>query len=242
MRVCGIDIKANEIIVCVLSLDRGLFEAPEIRQRRINIANADDPKQLRAFQATVAKLMDDYKVDKIAIKARHQKGKFAGAASGFKLETALQLMETHKAYLISAAVIKETQKYDPLPVDFKDTGLKAFQEQAFMAAYTQLVGPRHPPKVVKDEVEPLSTGNTETNREHEEKPRFVAAKKKSKKTDVYEDKPQAPTSKETIEQESPWAQAKSRTKAEPAKAEPTKAHSNEPQKKPAKENPWLKKD
>lgn len=150
MRVCGIDIKANEIIVCILSLDRGLFEAPEIRQRRINIADADDPRQLLSFQKTVGKLLEDYKVDRIAIKGRPQKGKFAGAASGFKLEATLQLMEPRRSSLFSAAVVKETLKHHPLPVDFRDTGLKAYQEQAFLAAYTALVGRRQPAAAPKE--------------------------------------------------------------------------------------------
>lgn len=219
MRVCGIDIKANEVIICILSLDRGLFEAPEIRQRRINVANADDPKQLRIFQQTITKLMEDYKVDKIAIKARLQKGKFAGAASGFKLETALQLLESHRAYLISAAVIKETQKYVPLPVDFRDTGLKAFQEQAFMAAYTQLVGPRYPPKPeAKDENEEPSQQAAESpDTEPAPTVEFVRAEKPAKEK----------KSPPTVERESPWAQAKSPSK---------------PAAESGKENPWKRKD
>lgn len=220
MRVCGIEIKANEIVVCVLSLDRGLFEAPEIRQRRLNIANADDPKQLRAFQQTVTKLLDDYKVDRMAIKTRPQKGKFAGSASGFKLEATLQLMESHRAYLISAAVIKETQKYHPLPVDFKDTGLKAYQEQAFMAAYTQLVGPRHPPKIIKEE----STTDEPANENQD-----VAAewKKTPKKTKREHSAPTqaAPAEKE----ESPWGEAKKRNAANTVKPAPT-----------PNKNPWKK--
>lgn len=243
MRVCGIDIKANEIIVCILSLDRGLFEAPEIRQRRINVANADDPKQLRAFQQTVSKLMEDYKVDKIAIKARPQKGKFAGAASGFKLETALQLLDSHRAYLISAAVVKETQKYDPLPVDFKDTGLKAFQEQAFMAAYTQLVGPRYPPKPeakAKDVEEKYDDDDDfEEDAEPATKPKFVRAEKTRKpakattKVEATAEISKAESKPEKSEKaESPWGQARAQSK-------PTG------ETKPAqtkKENPWKKKD
>lgn len=226
MRVCGIDIKANEIIVCILSLDRGLFEAPEIRQRRINIANSDDPKQLRAFQQTVSKLMDDYKVDKIAIKGRPQKGKFAGSASGFKLEAALQLLESHRANLISAAVVKETQKYDPLPVSFRDTGLKAYQEQAFMAAYTQLVGPRYPAKPEPKEAGTDAEGD-ERDAEDQldaapaaEKPQFVRKEKAPKKPAAAKaDTPSEP------KPESPWGQAKS-----------DKAQS------PAKDSPWKKRD
>jgi len=230
MRVCGIDIKANEIIVCILSLDRGLFEAPDIRQRRINIANADDPKQLRAFQATVSKLMEDYKVDKIAIKARAQKGKFAGAASGFKLEAALQLLETHRANLISAAVVKETQKYDPLPVDFKDTGLKAYQEQAFMAAYTQLVGPRYPakPEAKAAAVETIEEDDDEDEHEPTQTPQFVKADKPKK-----EYKQEAKTEPAAAKSDSPWAQAKSQSKP---------AHEDNKPAQSKRENPWKKRN
>lgn len=242
MRVCGIDIKANEIIVCILSLDRGLFEAPEIRQRRINISNTDDPKQLRAFQQTVSKLMDDYKVDKIAIKGRMQKGKFAGSASGFKLEATLQLLETHRANLITAAVVKETQKYDPLPVSFRDTGLKAYQEQAFMAAYTQLVGPRYPARPEPKEAtgdENSDERDTEDRADAEpaaEKPRFVRAEKPYKKQEAAP-KPEAAVTPEAAEP------AEAAPKPEPKSDSPWgKAKSSSTPDSPAKENPWKKQD
>ena len=94
---------------------------------------------MRHFQFTFAKFIEDYKVSQLVIKERPQKGKFAGGAVGFKIEAALQLIPGCQCSIISATEIKETIKRTPLPVDFKSTGLKVFQETAFTAAYASLV-------------------------------------------------------------------------------------------------------
>ena len=49
-------------------------------------------EDLRQFQFEFAKLMSDYSVDKVVIRERMPKGKFAGGAISFKLESAIQLI------------------------------------------------------------------------------------------------------------------------------------------------------
>ncbi len=65
------------------------------------------------------------------------KGKFAGGAISFKLEATIQLIDgiDLEVRLLPTALIKSTLAANPLPVPFADTGLKAFQETAFTAAY-----------------------------------------------------------------------------------------------------------
>ncbi|SNY49165.1 Protein of unknown function [Arsukibacterium tuosuense] len=138
MRVCGIEIKGSEAILCLMAFKDGLFDLPECRQTRLALTNDKDAESLQKFQFNLAKLVEDYKIEQLVIKERPQKGKFAGGAVGFKIEAAIQLINKCPSQILSANAIKEKLKQHPLPVDFKDTGLKGFQETAFTIAYAFL--------------------------------------------------------------------------------------------------------
>lgn len=138
MRVCGVEIKGSEAILCLMEYQGGLFNLPDCRQSRIALSQDQEAEQVRKFQFALRKLVEDYKIQHLVIKERPQKGKFAGGAVGFKIEAALQLLDNCNVSLLSATALKEQIKRFPLPVDFKATGLKAFQETAFLTAYAYL--------------------------------------------------------------------------------------------------------
>lgn len=139
MRTCGVEIKGSEALICVLSKDNDVFDIRDIRQTRFVLPKSNDAEAIRKFQFDFSKLMQDYQVDSIAIKERQQKGKFAGSAQGFKIEAALQLMTDYNVVVLNATEMKEQLKKNPLPIDFEDTGLKKFQEAAFVTAYIDLL-------------------------------------------------------------------------------------------------------
>ena len=138
MRVCGIEIKSNEAVVCLMTLEQGLFQLPDCRQQRFVLQQDKDAAAMRKFQFTVQKFLQDYQVQQLVIKERPQKGKFAGGAVGFKIEAALQLLPEAQVELIPATFIKEQLSRHPLLIDFKATGLKVFQQTAFEVAYAWL--------------------------------------------------------------------------------------------------------
>lgn len=138
MRVCGVEIKGSEAILCLMEYQDGLFNLPDCRQTRIALSQDQQTELVRKFQFALRKLVEDYKIQHLVIKERPQKGKFAGGAVGFKIEAALQLLDNCNVSLLSATELKEKIKRFPLPVDFKATGLKAFQETAFLTAYAYL--------------------------------------------------------------------------------------------------------
>ncbi|MGS2724799.1 DUF3010 family protein [Porticoccus sp. GXU_MW_L64] len=138
IKACGIEIKSNEVLICPLVKNGDLFTIPDLRQQRLQIRNADDQEQLRAFQRTFGKLMSDYGIDRVVIRSRPQKGKFAGGAVGFKLEAAIQLIDGLQVSLISNTEIKEQLKHTPLFIDFAETGLKKFLEPAFTTVFAAL--------------------------------------------------------------------------------------------------------
>ncbi|GGD69416.1 DUF3010 family protein [Lacimicrobium alkaliphilum] len=142
MKVCGVDLKGNEANICLLSLVDGLFHVPDCRSRKLTLADTS-AKGLKHFQSTFAKLVADYKIEKVIIRQRPAKGKFAGGAVGFKLEAAIELIEDLEVVVFSPTDIKESLRRNPLTVPFAETGLKQFQETAFNTAYAWLMKAIH---------------------------------------------------------------------------------------------------
>jgi len=138
MITCGIEIKGSEVILCLLSKEDGLFQIAECRQIRHTLSNSNDTDSVRKFQFMLKKLFEDYKVQKAVIRERLTKGKFAGSSVGFKIEAAIQLIDTVEVVLFNSTRIKDIIQRNPMPIPFKATGLKAFQEGAFTVAYAAL--------------------------------------------------------------------------------------------------------
>ena len=139
MKVCGVELKGNDAVICLISLADGLYNLHECRVKKLEIRDAMDREQLKKFQFDFSKLMADYQVDQVVIRERMTKGKFAGGAVGFKLEAAIQLSDLDVT-LLSPTTIKESLKDSKVKMNFKDTGLKQFQEAAFLTAFAYLEG------------------------------------------------------------------------------------------------------
>jgi len=139
MKVCGVEINSNDVNICLLSLTDDIFELPDCRSRRLTLTDVNSTRELRYFQQTFAKLMQDYKVDRVVIRQRPMKGKFAGGAVGFKLEAAIELISDLDVTILSTTDIKDSLKRNPIQIDYAETDLKAFQEVAFNTAYAYLM-------------------------------------------------------------------------------------------------------
>ncbi|MER2491397.1 DUF3010 family protein [Catenovulum sediminis] len=139
MRACGVEIKSNEAIICLLSMENGLFDIPDCRSQKFLLKNAASGEELQEFQFAFKKLMEDYQIQNVVIKERPMKGKFAGSCAGFKIEAAIQLIDGLSVELQNNTLEKALLKKNPLAVDFKSTGLKVFQQTAFTTAYCYLL-------------------------------------------------------------------------------------------------------
>lgn len=135
MLVCGIELTANEANICLLRYNTGAFNVLECRVRLFTLPKSADTEAIRHFHFSFNKLMEDYKVDEVVIIERPLKGKLAGSAISFKLETAIQLTPT-PVTLINTSTMKEQTKRNPMPAAFDELGLKKFQKQALIVAYT----------------------------------------------------------------------------------------------------------
>ncbi|HTN33556.1 MAG TPA: DUF3010 family protein, partial [Marinobacter sp.] len=111
------------------------FVLPESNVQKITLKKNHTREDLQQFQASFAEFLVEHEVKKVAIKERMPKGKFAGGAISFKMEAAIQLISELEVVLLSSALIKSTLAANPLPIPFAATGLKAFQEAAFVSAY-----------------------------------------------------------------------------------------------------------
>jgi Protein of unknown function (DUF3010) len=138
MRVCGVELKGNDAIVCLMALSNGLYDIPQLRVQKISIADAGDAEEMRKFQFTFAKLVEDYKIDKVVIKGRAIKGKFAGGPVGFKLEAAIQLIEGLDVEILAGSFVKKALTKTQVVIDFRDTGLRNYQQTAFETAFSYL--------------------------------------------------------------------------------------------------------
>jgi len=140
MRTCGVEITGSEVLLCLLTKEEDVFDIRDIRQTRFTLGQVgQNTEEMRKFQFDFAKLLEDYQVDSVAIKQRAPKGKFAGSATGFKIEAAIQLIKDVDVKILSATEIKEQLKRNPLPIDFEETGLKKYQETAFVNAYVYIM-------------------------------------------------------------------------------------------------------
>ncbi len=138
MRICAVDLKANDAIICLMSLTNGLYNLHDCRVKKLSIADATSTEQLRKFQFDFVQLMKDYQIENIVIRERMTKGKFAGGAVSFKLEATIQLSEQLEVSLLSPSKTKEIIKNSHVKMSFEETGLKQFQEQAFMTGFAFL--------------------------------------------------------------------------------------------------------
>ena len=137
MRICGIELTGNEAVICLLERDQELFNLPDSRIRKLTLKKEHTRADLQGFQKELVQFLGDYKVERVVVKERMQKGKFAGGAISFKMEAAIQLIAESdiEVTLLSSTQIKAILAENPLPIPFAETGLKQFQEQAFITAY-----------------------------------------------------------------------------------------------------------
>ena len=138
MRTCGVEIKSNDAIICIITKENNLYDIPHTRVQKITLDNVGDAESVQKFQFTFAKLMEDYQVTHVQIKGRALKGKFAGGPAGFKIEAAIQLISELNVEILAGTFIKKELSRSQIDIDFRDTGLKQYQEQAFETAFAYL--------------------------------------------------------------------------------------------------------
>ncbi|MEP5761701.1 MAG: DUF3010 family protein [Litoreibacter sp.] len=143
MRVCGCEISANEVRLAVVYLnDEGKLEMLRLKATRIELEEDTSEADLRLFLADLQEFSREHEIDTFVIKTRAKKGRMAGGAVSFKIETLIQLVEGCRAKFVSPVALahfakKGLDEYpEKLPVYLKNaflSGAYALTKPGFLA-------------------------------------------------------------------------------------------------------------
>lgn len=113
MNICGVELTGNDAVICLIIKNNQQFTLPHCRVRKLTLPKDHTREDLQKFQHAFMQLMSDYSVDKVAIKARLTKGKFAGGAVSFKLEAAIQLLSSIQVEVLTATTASSSSVVTP---------------------------------------------------------------------------------------------------------------------------------
>lgn len=135
MKVCGIEIKANEAILALAERQGASFQYLPLPLKKLALDDDELAANVKAFRAQLEALVDAHQLSHIAIKKRSKKGEFAGGPITFKIEAILQLLEGCEVTLLSPQTISATQKKQQFELP---GALNKYQHDAFLTACTAL--------------------------------------------------------------------------------------------------------
>lgn len=131
MNICGIELKANNVILVVLKNSDYI----NIKIKKIVLEDDEKQEDIRKFCNEFLDFLQKNEIEKVFIKKRAKKGTFSGGAVTFKLEGLIQLNPFCSVDLISAQSISTFEKKNQ--IEFPKE-LKKYQEQAYLTALCNL--------------------------------------------------------------------------------------------------------
>lgn len=130
MKICAVELKSNNAILLIL--DNKKFV--DLKIKKLILENDENQEDIRVFCNDFLLFLEQNEVEKIYIKKRAKKGNFSGGAVTFKMEGLIQLNPLCPVELISPQAISSFEKKNE--IEFPE-GLKKYQEQAYLTAYSQ---------------------------------------------------------------------------------------------------------
>ena len=106
MNICGIELKANNVILVVLKNN----EYIDIKIKKIVLEDDEKQEDIRKFCNEFLDFLQKNEIEKVFIKKRAKKGAFSGGAVTFKLEGLIQLNPLCSVELISSQSISTFEK------------------------------------------------------------------------------------------------------------------------------------
>ena len=131
MNICGIELKANNVILVVLKDN----EYKESKIKKIIIEDDEKQENIRKFCNEFLDFLQKNEIEKVFIKKRAKKGAFSGGAVTFKMEGLIQLNPLCSVELISAQTVSTFEKKNQIQFPKE---LKKYQEQAYLTALCNL--------------------------------------------------------------------------------------------------------
>ena len=130
MIICGVEIKSNYAILCVVDKSDDIVDYVDLKIKKITLENDEKQEDVKSFFNEFSLFLKENKIDKIVIKKRAKKGTFSGGAVTFKIEGMIQMNTLCEVVLISSATINSFEKKNE--VSFPSS-LKKYQEQTFIS-------------------------------------------------------------------------------------------------------------
>ena len=131
MNICGIELKANNVILLVLEDGKYI----DIKIKKLIIEDDEKQEDIRKFCNEFLDFLQKNEIEKVFIKKRAKKGAFSGGAVTFKLEGLIQLNPLYNVDLISSSTITAFEKKNQ--IEFPKE-LKKYQEQAYLTTLCNL--------------------------------------------------------------------------------------------------------
>ena len=127
MNICGIELKANNVILAVVKHK----EYMDTKIKKIVLDDDEKQENIQKFCNEFLDFLQKNQIEKIFIKKRAKKGTFSGGAVTFKLEGLIQLNPLCSVELISTQTVSTFEKKNQ--IEFPKE-LKKYQEQAYITA------------------------------------------------------------------------------------------------------------
>lgn len=139
MRVCGCEISAQEVRLAVVYLNgEGDMEMLRLKATRIELEDDTSEADLRSFLANLQEFSREHEIDTFVIKTRAKKGRMAGGAVSFKIETLIQLVEGCGTKFVSPVALAHFAKKD---LDEYPEKLPVYLKNAFLSGAYALTKP-----------------------------------------------------------------------------------------------------
>ena len=106
MSICGIELKANNVILVVLKNN----EYIETKIKKLLIEDDEKQEDIRKFCNEFLDFLQKNEIKKVFIKKRAKKGTFSGGAVTFKIEGLIQLNPFSSVELTSAQTVSTFEK------------------------------------------------------------------------------------------------------------------------------------
>ncbi|WVX51689.1 hypothetical protein ROLI_047910 (plasmid) [Roseobacter fucihabitans] len=131
MRVCGCEISGKEVRLAAVGLtDQGDLELLRLKTTRIELVDDTSEADLRSFLADLQAFSREHEIDTFVIKTRAKKGRMAGGAVSFKIETLIQLVEDCQTRFVSPVALAHFAKKD---LDAYPEKLPVYLKNAFLS-------------------------------------------------------------------------------------------------------------
>lgn len=133
MKVLGIELSAQEVIVAAMQHNGGVFTDLTGKVKPFQFENGEDGENVRMFKNTLHALFDNISPDFIVVNWRNANasGKYAPSPISFKIEGLIQLYEKCPVILLNPATLRAYIKKNKLPIAPRNKHQTNAMEMAF---------------------------------------------------------------------------------------------------------------